>query len=159
LKRETKFALFFLNKEEKFIFLIASMFFFYYCKRTRAAHSCILQLRILASLFTPCSYATSLALDLSDISRSRSRNTSHGVDRHGFILSAVSTRGWKYFGRCLLSSAPRRHSRALIVVIYGVDVAAIGRFRSVADEDFETSGKIGGRKSARDRVEVVMRSE
>lgn len=65
-------------------------------------------------------------------------------------------------GRCLLSSVPRRRSRATpasIAVIYGVDVAAIGRFRSAADEDFETSGKIGRRKPAHDRVEVVIRSE
>jgi len=115
---------------------------------------CISQLRIFVSLFTPCSYATSLALELSGISQSQSRNTSHGVDRHGFTLSVISTRGWKYSGRCLLSSAPRRRSRATpasIAVIYGVDVAAIGRFRSAADEDFETSGKIGRRKPACDR--------
>lgn len=56
--------------------------------------------------------------------------------------------------RCLLSSAPRRRSRttpAPIAVIYGVDVAAIGRFRSAADEDFETSRKIGRGKPACDR--------
>lgn len=158
MKRETSLHCLLLNCA-----IDVFLFYDYKVKNESIIHSCIPQLRIFASLFTPCSYATSsLVLDLSGISRSRGRNTSHGVDRHGFTLSAISTRGWKYSRRCLLSSAPRRRSRATpawIVVIYGVDVAAIGRFRSVVDEYFERSGKIGRRKSARDRAEVVIRSE
>lgn len=87
--------------------------------------------------------ATPLALNLSEISRSRGKNTRRGVSTRIYLIRGIYA--WlgllgvdARFLQLLRVDAAERAPTS-IAIIYGADVVAIGRFRSATEEDLETS--------------------